>query len=100
MITKIDLEEAYRARGLATDKERAVEDAIFSKTATHSDEEMSQLLHRYKQAKDERAAASIEAARLYMLATPEVRASAQWRKFTPGHENDKGRGSGHDGPIL
>jgi 5'-deoxynucleotidase YfbR-like HD superfamily hydrolase len=92
MISKYDLEEAYRIRGQATDKERGIEDAIFSKTAHHSDKEIDELLRDYKQAKDERAAASINAARLYMLATPAVREAAEWRKYTPGHEKDPGRG--------
>lgn len=92
MISKDDLEEAYRQRGLATDKERLIEDVIFQKDALHSDKEMSRLLKLYSIAKQRRAAASIRAAKLFMLAAPSIRRQAEWRKFTPGHESDKGRG--------
>jgi hypothetical protein len=93
MISVKDLEAAYRLRGAATDEERSIEEAIFSKNAAHSDEEIEQLLTSYARAKSKRAAASIQAARLFMQATPEVRASAEWRSYTPGHEDDPGRGN-------
>lgn len=97
-VTIHDLEEAYRIRGVATDKERDIEDKIFSKEAIHSDKEIEGLLEAYRKAKDERAVASINAARLFMMADKSTRTKAQWRKYTPGHENDKGRGS--DSPII
>lgn len=87
-----DLEAAYEARGSATRKERAVEDQIFSPDTVHTAEEIDLLLDQYRRAKENRASASIRAAQIFMLAKPEVRRAAEWRKFTPGHEDDVGRG--------
>lgn len=87
------LEKAYEFRGLATEKEREIEDEIFPVTGSHTREEIDNLITKYKKAKMERSIASLYAAELFMLATPEVRKSANWRKFTPGHENDEGRGA-------
>lgn len=88
-----DLEAAYKARGIATRVERTIEDQIFSLDAVHTAEEIDQLLKQYRQAKENRANASIRAAQLFMLAGPEIRRAAEWRKFTPGHEDDIGRGA-------
>lgn len=88
-----DLEAAYKARGIATCAERTIEDQIFSLDAVHTAEEIDQLLNQYRQVKEDRANASIRAAQIFMLAGPEVRRAAEWRKFTPGHEDDVGRGA-------
>lgn len=99
-VTRDDLEAAYKARGVATEKERAVEDEIFTVEADHSDSEIATLIARYKAAKSVRADASLEAARLYMLASPAVRRSADWKSYTPGHDNDPGRGVIPDDSIV
>lgn len=92
MTSKEELEESYKLRGLATDKEREVEDRIFEPTAQHTEAEIEQLLAEYRAAKEVRADASIAAARAYMSASPEARKTAEWHKYTPGHDDDIGRG--------
>lgn len=87
------LTRAYRQRQLATEAERTVEDAIYDPEAQRSEQEIERLLLKYADAKHVREQASLHAAREFMLSSPAVRKKVDWHKFTPGHENDPGRGN-------